>query len=389
MSIQQHSESVCGFINQKSAYTMKFGKNLIEVVDLSNPEWGQYWINYKFLKKKINEIVERSDEKIQSGVSSKPMEIAKNPAEQEFFLQVRKEVRKTSEFFNRCQEEYSIRWERIWDSYGMLQEVTVIHEKNTWTRLLAACVRFYKDVLLLENFAIMNYCGFSKILKKHDKLTGYATREPFMRKVMSQQNFTRYPKVLELIRKSEQLFRNIQAMESVMPLQAEERLFIDAIRDMNYQASRMQAEEKSDDAENEELESRQVVVNAAVKPLALRINSSDVGDRLDEATMLAVDAAKRLNQNNASPNITGALGWIQATKSTKPLVAAVIEQNKQEEEEDVAGSGTDQEAGEDCESNHSRDDNSSVLSISLGKRSAAAQPTAEEMLQDTKRSRST
>lgn len=135
--------------------------------------YRQYWINYKFLKKKINEIVDRSDEKIQSAVSTEPMEIAKNPAEQEFFRQVHKELRKTSDFFKHCQQEYAIRWARIWDSYVMLQEVNVIHEKNTWTRLLAACVRFYKDVLLLENFAIMNYCGFSKILKKHDKLTGY------------------------------------------------------------------------------------------------------------------------------------------------------------------------------------------------------------------------
>lgn len=210
-----------------------------------------------------------------------------------------------------------------------------------------------------------------------------------MRKVMSQQNFTRYPNVLELIRSSEQLFRNIQAMESVMPLQAEERLFIDAIRDMNYQASRMQAEEKSDDAENEEQKLQQVAVKESSRPhLSLRINSSDIVDRLDEATMLAVDAAKRLNQNNASPNITGALGWIQATKPIKPSVVIASEQTQDQEEEDVAGAGTDQEAGEDCESNHSRDDSSSILSVSLGKRSAA-QPTAEEMLQDMKRSRST
>jgi SPX domain protein involved in polyphosphate accumulation len=56
----------------------------------------------------------------------------------------------------------------------MLQEKGVVHDKNTWTRLLMACVRFYKDVLLLENFTLMNYCGFSKILKKHDKVTGWA-----------------------------------------------------------------------------------------------------------------------------------------------------------------------------------------------------------------------
>jgi len=54
----------------------------------------------------------------------------------------------------------------------MLEDQEVIQDKNTWTRLLMACVKFYKDVLLIENFAIMNYCGFSKILKKHDKMTG-------------------------------------------------------------------------------------------------------------------------------------------------------------------------------------------------------------------------
>jgi hypothetical protein len=66
-----------------------------------------------------------------------------------------------------------------------------------------------------------------------------------MRNVMNHQNFTHYPNVLGLIRDSEFLFRNIQKMESVMPLQAEERLFIEAIRDLNFQASRMQQAEKN------------------------------------------------------------------------------------------------------------------------------------------------
>jgi SPX domain protein involved in polyphosphate accumulation len=125
------------------------------------------------LKKKINEIVEsRQSNKAPPSIASNPQELAKNSAEVEFFILIRKELKKASDFFNKCQEEHMIRWERIWESYLMLQEKTVTHDKNTWTRLLMACVRFYKDVLLLENFAIMNYCGFSKILKKHDKLTG-------------------------------------------------------------------------------------------------------------------------------------------------------------------------------------------------------------------------
>lgn len=33
--------------------TMKFGKNIGRVVELSDPEWSPFWINYKFLKKKV------------------------------------------------------------------------------------------------------------------------------------------------------------------------------------------------------------------------------------------------------------------------------------------------------------------------------------------------
>jgi len=38
--------------------------------------------------------------------------------------------------------------------------------------------RFYRDALMLENFAIMNYCAFSKILKKHDKVRNPTSLSP-------------------------------------------------------------------------------------------------------------------------------------------------------------------------------------------------------------------
>lgn len=130
-------------------------------------------MNYKFLKKKIKGIVAANGgHKHELDHDSQPISLSKSASEVEFFKLLRKELKKTSDFFNKSQEEFRIRWERIWESYEMLQETGVLHDKYTWTRLLSACVKFYKDVLLLENFAIMNYCGFSKILKKHDKCTG-------------------------------------------------------------------------------------------------------------------------------------------------------------------------------------------------------------------------
>ncbi len=76
----------------------------------------------------------------------------------------------------RLEIESCIRWDRIWNAYLLLREknnVSDIFDKTGgWARLLTACVNFYRDMLVVENFAILNYDGFSKILKKHDKLTG-------------------------------------------------------------------------------------------------------------------------------------------------------------------------------------------------------------------------
>lgn len=234
-----------------------------------------------------------------------------------------------------------------------------------------------------------------------------------MRNVMNHQNITHYPIVLELIRKSEQLFQNIQTMDSVMPLQDDERLFIDAIRDMNYQASRMQAEEsqeshphaptattttstntvppsqstdvsaKSSPASSssepvvvvvvaQEDQQTHVVVTASspstliheqpidpvpiaasslstatVSPPQSVVSSSAVttvnttttttaphvassintntssnstqqlSDRLDHATMLAVEAAVRLNCHNAPPDVPLALSWMHRVAGNK------------------------------------------------------------------------
>ena len=40
---------------------------------------------------------------------------------------------------------------------------------------------------MLENYAVLNFCGLSKILKKHDKSTGFVTREKFMMNMVIRQ----------------------------------------------------------------------------------------------------------------------------------------------------------------------------------------------------------
>lgn len=74
--------------------------------------------------------------------------------------------------FSRACVQFTVRQARVKEGWRQLLLPNVVVEGNPNKRLMTACVKLYKDLLLLENFAIMNYCGFSKILKKHDKVTG-------------------------------------------------------------------------------------------------------------------------------------------------------------------------------------------------------------------------
>lgn len=50
-------------------------------------------------------------------------------------------------------------------------------------------MKFYRDALLLEDFAMVNYTAVIKLLKKRDKLTGASDQKLFMDKVMAAQPF--------------------------------------------------------------------------------------------------------------------------------------------------------------------------------------------------------
>ena len=95
---------------------MKFCKNLFRVVELSDPEWGPYWMNYKFLKKKINDIVvEQGGTKgrvVGERERKDPLQLSKSASEVEFFRLLQYELKKTSDFFAMSEQLYKIRHKR-------------------------------------------------------------------------------------------------------------------------------------------------------------------------------------------------------------------------------------------------------------------------------------
>jgi hypothetical protein len=155
----------------------------------------------------------------------------------------------------------------------------------------------------------------------------FVTRDAFMKNVVNQQNFTHYPDVLELIKKSEQLFRTIQAMETVVPLQSEEKLFLEAIIGLNYQASRLQEAEKEDTIDVAECSSsssprKLPQIEDPKKTTEVTTQSTDlnyqIGLHLDTATAVLVESAAKLshfNNHPTSPSLNNILSWMELTKS--------------------------------------------------------------------------
>lgn len=50
-------------------------------------------------------------------------------------------------------------------------------------------MNFYRDALLLEDFAMLNYTAVIKLLKKRDKVAGTRDQRFFMAEVMAAQPF--------------------------------------------------------------------------------------------------------------------------------------------------------------------------------------------------------
>jgi SPX domain protein involved in polyphosphate accumulation len=261
---------------------MKFCKNLRRLALISDPEWAPYYCNYKKLKKLLKHIPskalsarsnlpdslnssstafsqstnpdwyqdvgetaaqakESGDAKQSTYVRGPPdASIGEHPGEIAFFKLLHSELKKTSYFFGRAQHEFLIREERVRDSLELVRQPNSITVKTKWSLLAKSIHRLYKDLLLLETFAIMAYCSFSKILKKHDMVTGMDTRVPFMKNVVSKAKFTDYPQLFEMISRCEALFAEVSEnleREGKEGLYEDERLFIHMVRRLSDQVS--------------------------------------------------------------------------------------------------------------------------------------------------------
>eukprot|EP00177_Eucheuma_denticulatum_P005512 GFKZ01010022.1.p1 GENE.GFKZ01010022.1~~GFKZ01010022.1.p1 ORF type:complete len:511 (+),score=57.50 GFKZ01010022.1:74-1606(+) len=193
---------------------MKFGKKLRATVEGSYEEWRPMFMSYKQLKKclkmevlgqgrdvesKDSDSKDREDSDDVNDSDRECLEWRDTPADRkknedsvrtaeamhnQFFNLFKQQVDKVNEFFLDKQEDYIIEHRQLSEKVNEILQLgaTTRGEVN---RLRQRLTNFHGELVLLENFSTVNYTGFRKILKKHDKKTGLNMRTMYLKTVLA------------------------------------------------------------------------------------------------------------------------------------------------------------------------------------------------------------
>mmetsp|Transcript_30882 Transcript_30882/g.47105 ORF Transcript_30882/g.47105 Transcript_30882/m.47105 type:complete len:388 (+) Transcript_30882:150-1313(+) len=186
-------------------------------------------------------------------------EMMRRPGEVAFFRLLHSELHKARRFFDGAQRELSIREERIQESIQIVKSNSLSSSSSennmqeAWSNVFRSLYQLNTNLLLLETYAIMSFCAFSKILKKHDKVTGFDTRMHFMERLVKTSNFADCPKLQEMTRRCESGVNEVLTYLSKCcgstntlkdnNLFEDEKLFIHMVEKLNEQARGTAVEE--------------------------------------------------------------------------------------------------------------------------------------------------
>ncbi|VVD00688.1 unnamed protein product [Leptidea sinapis] len=153
---------------------MKFAEHLSAHI---TPEWRKQYINYEEMKAMLYTAVEEAP----SAENVEPEVLSRHFAnfDETFFHYCDEELKKINTFYSEklaeatrkyatLQSEMKSRFETIKPKSGGDSRKSVPRRKVQELKL--AFSEFYLSLILLQNYQNLNYTGFRKILKKHDKL---------------------------------------------------------------------------------------------------------------------------------------------------------------------------------------------------------------------------
>ncbi|KAA6417636.1 MAG: vacuolar transport chaperone [Trebouxia sp. A1-2] len=155
---------------------MKFGKYIDEQ---ARPDWRDKYLDYGQLKQYIKEAVaqlESGSDEAAFSPRTTSLSVAKNAnnsPESNFFNKLELEVKKISEFTEKLVKQLRAQ------TKALQAKVTNDKDHQQNNDLMQEAQRLGDEFLSLEKYVNLNYLGFHKILKKHDKLMPHAPCRQF------------------------------------------------------------------------------------------------------------------------------------------------------------------------------------------------------------------
>ncbi|XP_033105651.1 xenotropic and polytropic retrovirus receptor 1 homolog [Anneissia japonica] len=207
---------------------MKFSEHLQAHL---TPEWRKQYIDYENLKEIIYKYCENVPQKEEVGEQA--VERYTNKIEEEFFRVSDKELTKVNTFFSEKLNEATRRFASLQDEcrqfnnksnqpampprvrsrkssifFLEMKDPTMKALNRTATDLKLAVTEFYLNLILLQNYQNLNFTGFRKILKKHDKMFGTEKGLNFRTKEVERSPFFTSKQIDKLILDTETLYIN-------------------------------------------------------------------------------------------------------------------------------------------------------------------------------------
>ncbi|KAF8474962.1 ankyrin repeat protein nuc-2 [Kalaharituber pfeilii] len=177
---------------------MKFGKELA-IKQLEYPEYTASFVNYKALKKLIKSLAASralSTQAAASSSSNAPTGSELNDPQATlqankatFFFRLERELEKVNACYLQKEAELKLRLKTLLDKKKILQSRNWANNKlsATFITLQEGFQRFQDDLTKLQKFMDLNATGFSKILKKWDKLSKSRTKELYLSRAVEVQ----------------------------------------------------------------------------------------------------------------------------------------------------------------------------------------------------------
>ena len=193
---------------------MKFSTHLTHQL---TPEWRSKYLRYESLKELIYRIVV-ADNRTQNSQSHSPQgEISVLPLvdidgalEEEFFRELSTQLEEMELFYKSQEFKLKSRLNELGNQLNLLERQTLSAGRLSLRavskqkqELKFAYKEFYLNLIILQNFRVLNHTGFRKIAKKHDKVVVNTRGQEFMSSIVNESYMVKLSDVKDMIETAE------------------------------------------------------------------------------------------------------------------------------------------------------------------------------------------